>query len=57
MRIMATFKKPTLERDTLGADSIAFLAQCGQPYLYKPCTVAEIRSTIQQTLHAMEVSV
>ena len=38
--------------DTLGVDSTAFLAQCGQPYLYKPCTAAEVRSTIQQTLHA-----
>jgi CheY-like chemotaxis protein len=43
--------------DTFGGDSPAFLAQCGQPYLYKPCTAAEVRSTIQQTLHAMEVSV
>jgi CheY-like chemotaxis protein len=43
--------------DTLGADSTAFLLQCGQPYLYKPCTAAEIRSTIQQTRHASEVSV
>jgi ATP-dependent Lon protease len=43
--------------DALGVDSTAFLAQCGQPYLYKPCTVAAVRSTIQQTLHAMEVSV
>jgi CheY-like chemotaxis protein len=38
--------------DTLGVDSTAFLAQCGQPYLYKPCTAAEVRSAIQQTLHA-----
>ena len=43
--------------DTLGADSTAFLVQCGQPYLYKPCTAAEIRSTIQQTRHVSEVSV
>ena len=43
--------------DALGVDSTAFLAQCGQPYLYKPCTVAAVRRTIQQTLHAMEVSV
>ena len=43
--------------DTLGADSTAFLVQCGQLYLYKPCTATEIRSTLQQTLHAMEVSV
>ena len=43
--------------DALGGDSTAFLAQCGQPYLYKPCTVAAVRSTLQQTLHAREVSV
>ena len=43
--------------DALGVDSTAFLAQCGQPYLYKPCTVAAVRSTLQQTLHASEVSV
>jgi CheY-like chemotaxis protein len=42
---------------TLGADSSAFLVQCGQPYLYRPCTATEIRNTMQQTLHAMEVSV
>ena len=39
-----------LTGDTLGAASTAFLAQCGQPCLYKPCTVAEIRSLIQQVL-------
>jgi CheY-like chemotaxis protein len=33
--------------DTLGGDSTAFLAQCGQPYLYKPCTAAAVRSTLQ----------
>jgi FOG: CheY-like receiver len=43
--------------DALGVDSTACLAQCGQPSLYKPCTVAAVRSTMQQTLHAMEVSV
>jgi CheY-like chemotaxis protein len=36
--------------DTLGGDSTAFLAQCGQPYLYKPCTAAAVRSTLQQLL-------
>jgi CheY-like chemotaxis protein len=38
--------------DTLGAESMGFLEQCGQPYLYKPCTVAEIRSAIAQRLDA-----
>jgi CheY-like chemotaxis protein len=36
--------------DTLGVESTAFLAQCGQPYLYKPCTAAEVREAIQQQL-------
>jgi CheY-like chemotaxis protein len=39
-----------LTGDTLGAASTTFLAQCGQPYLYKPCTAAEIRDTMQQVL-------
>jgi CheY-like chemotaxis protein len=42
-----------LTGDTLGAESRAFLEQCGQPWLYKPCNVAEIRRTIQQLLHAV----
>jgi CheY-like chemotaxis protein len=36
--------------DTLGVESTAFLAQCGQPYLFKPCTAAEVRDAIQQRL-------
>jgi CheY-like chemotaxis protein len=36
--------------DTLNVESTAFLAQCGQPYLYKPCTAAEVREVIQQQL-------
>jgi CheY-like chemotaxis protein len=36
--------------DTLGLESTAFLAQCGQPYLYKPCTAAAVREAIQQQL-------
>ena len=42
-----------LTRDTLGAASTAFLAQCGQPCLYKPCTAAEVRCTLQQQLEAV----
>jgi CheY-like chemotaxis protein len=34
--------------DTLGVASTAFLEQCGQPCLYKPCTAAEVRGAIQQ---------
>jgi CheY-like chemotaxis protein len=36
--------------DTLGVESTAFLAQCGQPCLYKPCTAADVRDAIQQRL-------
>jgi CheY-like chemotaxis protein len=36
--------------DTLGVESTAFLAQCDQPCLYKPCTAAEVRRAIQQQL-------
>jgi CheY-like chemotaxis protein len=36
--------------DTLGVESTAFLAQCGQPCLYKPCTAADVRRAIQQRL-------
>jgi two-component system NtrC family sensor kinase len=46
-----------LTGDTLGADSTAFLAQCGQPWLPKPCTATEVRSAIQQMLQAVEGSV
>ena len=43
-----------LTGDTLGADSQAFLAQCGQPWVAKPCDAAGIRRAIQQLLHAVE---
>jgi CheY-like chemotaxis protein len=36
--------------DTLGAESTAFLAQCGQPVLTKPCPAAAVRHTIEQVL-------
>jgi CheY-like chemotaxis protein len=42
-----------LTGDTLGAASTAFLAQCGQPCLYKPCTAAEVRRTLRQQLDAV----
>ena len=32
------------------ADSQAFLMQCGQPWLRKPCPIAVLRRTIQQVL-------
>ena len=39
-----------LTGDTLGADSTVFLEQCGQPWVYKPCDAATIRSAMQQML-------
>jgi CheY-like chemotaxis protein len=42
-----------LTGDTLGAESQAFLAQCGQPWVYKPCKAADIRTAIQQMLHTV----
>jgi CheY-like chemotaxis protein len=42
-----------LTGDTLGAASTAFLTQSGQPCLYKPCTAAEVRRTLQQQLDAV----
>ena len=40
-----------LTGDTLGAASTAFLEQCGQPWLHKPCKAAQVRSAIEQMLH------
>lgn len=34
--------------DSLGAESTAFLAQCGQPWLQKPFTAAALRHALQQ---------
>jgi CheY-like chemotaxis protein len=42
-----------LTGDALSADIRAFLADCGQPYLYKPCYAAEVRSAIQQMLQTV----
>jgi two-component system NtrC family sensor kinase len=38
--------------DTLGAASLAFLKQCGQPWVAKPCTAAAVRGAIAQVLRA-----
>ena len=46
-----------LTGDTLGVVSTAFLEQCGQPWVYKPCHAAAVRSALQQMLHALEVAV
>ena len=42
-----------LTGDVLGDESTAFLEQCGQPWLYKPCHADEIRSAIQRVLQAL----
>ena len=42
-----------LTGDTLGAESKAFLEQCGQPWVYKPCNAAVIRTAIQQILYTV----
>ena len=42
-----------LTGDTLSADSIAFLKQCGQPWLPKPCTIVAVRSAIAQVPNAV----
>jgi len=39
-----------LTGDTLCADSLTFLEQCGQPWLPKPCTIAAIRNAIAHVL-------
>ena len=39
-----------LTGDTLGVDSQAFLAQCGLPWLAKPCRMEEIRAAIARVL-------
>jgi DNA-binding response OmpR family regulator len=39
-----------LTGDTLRAESLAFLDQCGQPWLAKPCTIAAIRHAMAHVL-------
>ncbi len=39
-----------LTGETLGGESSAFLTQCGQLCLYKPCTAADVRRAIAQRL-------
>ena|SRR5438067_1672950 len=41
-----------LTGDTLNPDSQAFLAQCGQPWIPKPCRVADVRTAMAQVLPA-----
>ena len=39
-----------LTGDALGTESAAFLEKCGQPWLHKLCTAAEVRSAVEQAL-------
>ena len=39
-----------LTGDSTAADHQAFLAQCGRPWLRKPCSIAAVRHGIQQVL-------
>jgi DNA-binding response OmpR family regulator len=41
-----------LAGDSMRVESVAFLEQCGQPWLAKPCRMAAIRSAIAQVLRA-----
>src|SRR5262249_19856924 len=41
-----------LTGDSLRDTTRAFLHQCGQPWLYKPCEAAAIRQAITRVLHA-----
>ena len=44
-----------LTSDTIGETSTAFLQQCGQPWLYKPCGAAEVVYAIEQVLNWLQV--
>src|SRR5215831_14426990 len=39
-----------LTGDTLSSDSMRFVEQCGQPWIQKPCSLAEIRTAMAQVL-------
>jgi CheY-like chemotaxis protein len=42
-----------LTGDTLSSDSLRFVEQCGQPWLPKPCGIAEVRTAMAQILPAL----
>jgi len=42
-----------LTGDTLSLESQIFLKQCSQPWLLKPCMVADIRIAIEQVLRGL----
>jgi|SRR5215813_10424015 len=41
-----------LTGDTLSPESMLFVGQCGQPWIPKPCSIAEVRTAMAQVLHA-----
>jgi CheY-like chemotaxis protein len=41
-----------LTGDTLRPDSMRFVEQCGQPWIPKPCGIAEVRTAMAQVLPA-----
>ena len=41
-----------LTGDTLSPDSMRFVEQCGQPWIPKPCSIAEVRTAMAQVLQA-----
>lgn len=45
-----------LTGDTMRSESTTFLAQCGKPWVRKPCTAAAVRRAIAQVLHDAEPS-
>ena len=42
-----------LTGDTLSPESMLFVEQCGQPWIPKPCSIDEIRTTVAQVLPAL----
>lgn len=42
-----------LTGDTLSPDSMRFVEQCGQPWIPKPCSIAEVRAAMAQILPAL----
>jgi CheY-like chemotaxis protein len=42
-----------LTGDTLSPDSMLFVEQCGQPWIPKPCGIAEVRTAMAQILPAL----
>src|SRR5215510_11173704 len=41
-----------LTGDTLSPESMLFVGQCGQPWIPKPCSIAEVRTAMAQVLSA-----